>query len=239
MKPIFFIIIFASNVGLCQNTHQIDSLLKKSNHLQLKIEILNDSLKIINSQISKLKSQNLQYKASENELITHCTGKGNLKLNPISISDIICPVPAGTKLVIKDYSSQYFGVRMDTLYGYIHEMWIEKNDQIKEFIKLKEKEEADKKALARQNQILELEKGREEEEKYLIKRYGEATYLKIIMHKYWIGMSSDIALLSLGYPDSINRSVGSWGVHEQWVFNSKALYLYFENEKLSSYQERK
>ena len=239
MRPILFFIIFGFNVGFCQVSNHLDSLIKVSQNIKTKIVLLNDSLKRIDSEILKLKSQQLLFIASGNELITYCTGKGNLKFNPISISDIICAVPAGTKLIIKDYSSQYFGVRMDTLYGYIHEMWIEKNDQINEFVKLKEKEETDRKDLARQKQILEMEKVHEEDEKYYIKRYGEATYIKIVMHKYWIGMTSDMALLSLGYPDKINRSVGSWGVHEQWIYNSKELYLFFENEILNSYQERR
>lgn len=37
-----------------------------------------------------------------------------------------------------------------------------------------------------------------------------------------------------GIPKAINRSVGKWGVHEQWVYDGG--YLYFENGKLTSYQ---
>ncbi len=38
-----------------------------------------------------------------------------------------------------------------------------------------------------------------------------------------------------GQPDKINRSGGSFGVHEQWVYEGKG-YLYFQNGKLVSYQ---
>lgn len=38
-----------------------------------------------------------------------------------------------------------------------------------------------------------------------------------------------------GSPGSINRSVGSWGVHEQWVYGNT--YLYFENGILTSFQD--
>ena len=44
-----------------------------------------------------------------------------------------------------------------------------------------------------------------------------------------------MALESWGQPDDINRSVGSWGVHEQWVYGDE--YLYFENGKLTSWQD--
>jgi hypothetical protein len=40
---------------------------------------------------------------------------------------------------------------------------------------------------------------------------------------------------SWGEPDSMNRTVGPWGVHEQWVYGV-GQYLYFQNGKLTSYQ---
>ena len=54
----------------------------------------------------------------------------------------------------------------------------------------------------------------------------------------WLGMSAEQARLSWGSPTTINRSVGSWGVHEQWVYRYKysADYLYFQNGVLTSWQ---
>ena len=37
-------------------------------------------------------------------------------------------------------------------------------------------------------------------------------------------------------PEDKNRSVGSWGIHEQWVYRSYDLYVYFENGILTSWQ---
>jgi hypothetical protein len=39
----------------------------------------------------------------------------------------------------------------------------------------------------------------------------------------------------LGSPRNKNKSVGRWGVNEQWVYYST--YLYFENGRLKSYQK--
>ena len=39
---------------------------------------------------------------------------------------------------------------------------------------------------------------------------------------------------SVGEPDKVNRSVGAWGVHEQWVYGQS--YLYIENGILSDWQ---
>ena len=58
---------------------------------------------------------------------------------------------------------------------------------------------------------------------------------KIKNHKVAIGMNKKQILLSWGQPDDINRSVGSWGVHEQWIYGSK--YLYLENDILTSFQD--
>ena len=52
---------------------------------------------------------------------------------------------------------------------------------------------------------------------------------------FMLGMTDDMVVASIGYPNDINRTVGSWGVHEQWVYYS--MYLYFENGKLTSWQD--
>jgi hypothetical protein len=50
-----------------------------------------------------------------------------------------------------------------------------------------------------------------------------------------IGMTKAEAKLSWGEPDDINRTVGAWGVNEQWIYNHT--YLYFQNDKLTSFQD--
>lgn len=54
-----------------------------------------------------------------------------------------------------------------------------------------------------------------------------------------LGMTTDMVRISWGPPRDINRSVGAWGVHEQWVYGSYpyAQYLYFENGVLTSWQD--
>jgi len=48
-------------------------------------------------------------------------------------------------------------------------------------------------------------------------------------------MTKEQVLASWGKPEDINRSVGRWGVHEQWIYDST--YLYFENGILTSFQD--
>jgi hypothetical protein len=50
-----------------------------------------------------------------------------------------------------------------------------------------------------------------------------------------IGMTEAQTRLSVGAPDTVNKTVGQWGVHEQWVY-AGGNYIYFENGKLVSFQ---
>ena len=64
----------------------------------------------------------------------------------------------------------------------------------------------------------------------------------ILNKKIRIGMTKEQVLLSWGRPceygSCINKTVGAWGVHEQWVYSSPyGPYLYFENGVLTSWQD--
>lgn len=52
-----------------------------------------------------------------------------------------------------------------------------------------------------------------------------------------IGMTqAEVLLSSWGKPESVNRTTGSYGVHEQWVYSGHHSYLYFEDGILTSIQ---
>lgn len=54
------------------------------------------------------------------------------------------------------------------------------------------------------------------------------------------GMTKEQILAGKGNPTRINRSVGSWGIHEQWIYGryiNNRIYLYFENGILTSWQD--
>lgn len=59
----------------------------------------------------------------------------------------------------------------------------------------------------------------------------------IIDRKVQIGMTAEQVTMSWGKPERNNRSVGLWGVHEQWIYGDT--YLYFQNGVLTSYQDRR
>ncbi|MDZ4183737.1 MAG: hypothetical protein U1D97_02005, partial [Desulfuromonadales bacterium] len=48
-------------------------------------------------------------------------------------------------------------------------------------------------------------------------------------------MTKDQVRASVGIPEQINRSGGRWGINEQWVY--KGFYVYFDNGKVTSWQD--
>ena len=71
------------------------------------------------------------------------------------------------------------------------------------------------------------------------------TYIKTIISQGKIvrGMTEDQVKASWGHPYDINRSVGSWGVREQWCYGywhygwRPTSFLYFKNGTLDSWQK--
>ena len=119
-----------------------------------------------------------------------------------------------------DYKDGYFAVCADSICGYMNDFWIKKDDKINEFIETKETEEKELNAKKKKAEYAELQKE-------YIKKYGQKTYNKLRKGDYWIGMTTAMAGISLGSPKKVNSTVGSWGDHEQWVYDN--FNLYFED----------
>ena len=73
----------------------------------------------------------------------------------------------------------------------------------------------------------------------LKKKYGALNAIAILEKGYAVGWTEEMIRESLGIPYDINRSVGSWGVHEQWIYRMdyETIYIYFENGKVRSFQD--
>jgi hypothetical protein len=123
-----------------------------------------------------------------------------------------------TVLVFPDYEKPFFKAQYGNKVGYISYGSLEKNEKILDIVN---------KSLTKENPRLAR----------LTKKFGSQAAQKILKGQYWLGMTDAMARESLGSPDSNNRSTGSWGVHEQWVYSKKNLYLYFENGRLTSIQD--
>lgn len=77
----------------------------------------------------------------------------------------------------------------------------------------------------------------------LSKKYGKANAKLILEGHVRLGWSRDMCREAWGKPDKINTTKGSWGVHEQWVYeysfrDSYDIFcLYFENGVLTTIQD--
>lgn len=90
------------------------------------------------------------------------------------------------------------------------------------------------------------------EEKVRKKEEAKEVWFKFLGKQLCTGMSAYAVKSQIGEPREINKSGGSYGIHEQWVYatdcyytwvgsynrieHCKYVYLYFEDDKLTSYQ---
>lgn len=231
-KYIFLMIIFFSLKSFAQKA-ELKELENKREKVLSQIKILTDSVKNIDLKIYTIKSSEIQKLVNDSTLKATVRSGAKLKKTGSPLGELIRTLIEDKEVVILDYKDDYFGVCTDSICGYMSELWIKRNDKISAFVKTKE-EERKLKRLQREQKLKEKKAEYAELEKKYIKKYGQNTYYKLQEGYYWIGMDKEMATISLGSPNDINRTVGAWGVHEQWVYDN--FYLYFENGKLTSYQ---
>ena len=230
----FLLFISISFESLAQQ-NQITELINKQKELSNHIKILTDSIKSIELKISKLKSKEIKKIVTDSTLKVMVKSGAKIKNIASPLGELIIRLNEDKEVVIMDYEDGYFSVCTESVCGYMNDFWIKKDDKIEEYINVKEKEEIELRRLEREQKLKNQKDEYAKLEMNYIKKYGKETYNKLKQGYYWVGMNKKMAIISLGRPNDINRTVGSWGVHEQWVYDN--LYLYFENGKLTSFQD--
>jgi hypothetical protein len=148
--------------------------------------------------------------------------------------DVILHLEGGESFTILNYANSYFSVCLDSICGIMSDVWIIRDDHINNLIKAVyklERERKKEKEIVKRERRIQINK---EEKKYFSDKYEAEVFNKLEQGKYWLGMTDEIARFSLGNPKDVNRSTGSYSVHEQWVYSSN--YFYFENGVVTSYQ---
>ena len=166
---------------------------------------------------------------------TEILKRGKLLVKPELFSDEIKVVNEDTKILLTSFDDDYFhGCLDDGTCGYVSMVWIKPTDETKSLIKENQQrlDVINKEKFELLTQVNEA-KLKAEEERYK-KKFGLKTYTRLMNGEFWIGMTEEMAVISLGYPKKNNQTVGKWGSYEQWVYDDK--YLYFENGKLVSFQ---
>ena len=231
------VLLFFFILGVNAQSIKLAELEKTKNELSDKISLLNDSISKIDRRILALKSEGLLNQISDSTFIAKVSPKAKMRNTPIG--NVILQFEGGENVTILSYKNGFFSVCFDSICGFMSDVWIIRDDRINNLImavykleREKKIEEKKEKAIAKKERRIEINK---EERKYFLERYGAEILNKLEQGKYWLGMTDEMARFSLGNPKDVNRSVGSYGAHEQWVYSSNR-YFYFENGVLTSYQ---
>lgn len=223
---------YSQDIGELERT--LDSLNREFKVISMKVDSLEKEKQLLENQITKanLLIETLSAGLNPNLRIEATADIGaKVRAEPKSNSTILKDIPIGKKLIITNFfENNYLGAYYEGVNGYVSKNAIVMNPEVASLIRYHDTQ----KKKINTERLLEIEKSNPKLAK-LIRRFGEENAYKILKNEFWIGMTQNMAIESLGKPNDINSSKGSWGTHEQWVYRN-GLYLYFEDGILTSYQ---
>lgn len=252
INMLLMLLLSSISFGQELKNQNIGDLQKQATRLENEIKIRTDSLNFVKEEINHLQNQEYlaKFKSKDGELVMNALLKmdGKLRKSSSPMSEIITYISKNDTVKLTDYQFGYWIVNKDQYFGYLSELYLDETEELiifkKELLKIneefrlrKEKEDAEKKRLENEKETAIQKQKELEYRQSILRQFGKETGQKLLEGYYWIGMTAKMAKISLGEPRSINRTVGSWGVHEQWVYYS--LYLYFEDGIVTSYQNSK
>jgi len=267
MKKLITIFFFLSLSFLLNSQksskNQIEILNKTRLRIESDIKIRQDSLKLINQKIDLFTQEELlnKLKAQPEGMVIKAivSGPGKIRKGNNPNSTVLTQVNTSDTVLLTDYIDSYWVVNKGKYFGYIHEMFIKDSPDLIDFknsliarqerieaqkseenLKIKAQQDAENRKLQALKNVedLKIKKAILEQKKInLNTKYGTEIANKILDGRIWLGMTDAMAKDSWGQPNENNRTVGSWGVHEQWVYSRKNTYLYFENGILTSWQD--
>lgn len=222
------------------------------------IKIKTDSLKKVQNLISETENfsiiEEIKKKTGGLYLEAVIIKDSKIRSEPNSASEkFVAFVKIGDKVTLIDYEAGLWTVEKDKKIGYLNELYLKVTPEVEALrmeIKKRKKElnefeiaEKKKQQQVKYEEQLKIEETNKQEQlrkeeaykQEVLKKYGKEQGNKLLNGYFWIGMTDEMARVSLGEPKQINKSVGSWGIHEQWIYYN--LYVYFENGILSSYQK--
>lgn len=235
-KTIILLFILNTFILKAQNTNnEINQLEIKRKEYNDKIKSLKDSILLIDKKINIIKSKEIIKSLKDSSIVATVSKEAKLRKKPFPMDDIIYTFKKDTEVLILDYHDEYFGICFDSICGYVNELWIKRNQKVNDLISLRQQEAKELERIKEENKIKKENRQYAIIEAKNIKKYGKTLYSKLKKGLIWIGMTNDMLIIAIGSPDKINRTVGKWGVHEQWVYDND--YYYFENGIMTSYQD--
>jgi len=223
------IVLLFSIPGLCQTVNDLNQVLDS---LKSKKELILNELDRINQKILKVNWDIIkayEQKKLQDGLEIYAKYSTYLYEDRGTWTTILDTIPPNTALLTYELKRNYYLVHFDTLVGFVFSQDVESPEEYAKRIKKVENRKAQQYKIKEQQDKWKME---------IIRKYGKEIAEKLFNGHYWLGMTDEMARASLGYPDDVNRTVGSWGTHEQWIYDRYKIYLYFENGKLTSYQDK-
>jgi hypothetical protein len=229
----FLLILLSSFLCFSQNKSGIDSIDREIARIGFKIKQLNDSIRLLENKKFSLYSHEIKRQDSI-PLYLKVRKQIDMKEGTNPLDKIVGKLDTGELALIRDYDfvSGYYGVCIGEMCGYINEIWVIKSAELDLFKDRKRRERYYLEGLKEMEDAAKFEKWK----KTFVAKHGQKVLDKVLRHQYWIGMTEELAILSLGNPEQINRTVTRYSVNEQWVY-PYGKYLYFENGILESYQD--
>ncbi len=256
------LLLIISNQNITAQT--VDKMSKEISRIENQMKIKTDSLNKVKMELSISEFHVIQLRTIEIDSLfpIQATIKysGKVRKTASPLSGVITVLKKNDSVLLTCYQDEYWCVNNGKHKGYISEIYLNNSDELK-MIKREWERSKDNNLLLKEQkkerlEWLEGEQGwieaeiqelRQEKESIvnqlkqkeynqkIVSQYGEEIGRKLLSGIYWLGMTDKMAKISFGNPIKINKSVGSWGVHEQWVYEGK--YLYFENGVLTSWQD--
>lgn len=228
------LILLIPSVSLAQETQNtIDSLESEKASL-LQQQLIEQQISDIERYITKLESQSELDKLDSGQIRVTLSQNAHLREAPNALSESLFSTDLPLTVVVYEIAGEkqsYIKTSINSIVGYVSMIYISAADKEKlsNLIDIKRKERV-------QQNVLNKKRREAERKKNLQEKYGARAADQIIQGKAWIGMTDDMARESWGEPRDINRTVYSFGVHEQWVYGNGS-YLYFEDGKLVTIQQ--
>lgn len=242
MKKILLIVFLIFSINSFSQNDKLKELERRKSNLKQEIKVLSDSLELIQLEITKINSEKILDNFKKDPILGIAKKNGKLKDKPDVLGDIVLELEEETPIQILDLINSYYQICIGDNCGYMSEIWVKSNSNLRDFNKLIEQREISKKEeeLKEKKEIQKKvsERKRVENKKVddkMLQKYGKTKFDKMKDGYFWIGMNKEMLIFSIGNPNDINKTVGTWGTHEQWVYNN-GLYIYLENGKVTSYQ---
>lgn len=226
-------------------SQKIDSLISLKNKYSNKIKVLQDSILLIEKQIElSLEKKNYIFFDSTAKIneYTITVKKGYLKEKADFFSAYKGELKEGDSVFISEITlgkDGLYHVKINNGY-YVLSECVKFTDNI--HIAIKQLDNAIQKNNDKRLELLNKEHNDQYQKKlkYLQSIYGTKIGDRIAKGEIWIGMSRTQFKEVKGEPTKINRSVYTFGVHEQWIYGEiDASYYYFENNILKAWQHSK